>query len=199
VQRALVKATSFTSEIGADLMPPGSRALLLYAAPRSYIENILAGEASRRELAMLTPSRADRLSRRAGGRWQAETIGEQAALAWACETSSLAALAQAIGEERVLWCDFDRFLAAPAPELARIAAFFGQSLSDADAEALVDGPLMHRYSKDLSYEYSPELRREVLEESRAENAAEIAAAMRWLKRAGTASPAISACLARAAA
>ena len=98
-----------------------------------------------------------------------------------------------------MWCDFDCFLAAPAPELARIAAFFGHTLSGAGSEALVNGPLMRRYSKDLSYEYSPELRREVLEESRAENAAEIAAAMRWLDRAGTASPAISACLARAAA
>ncbi len=197
-QRALVKATSFTSETGAALVPPGSNALLLYAAPSSYIENILAGEASRRELAMLTPSRADRLSRRAGASSHARTIGEQAALGWACETSSLAALAQAIGEERVLWCDFDRFLGAPAPELERIAAFFGHSLVPADAEALVEGPLMRRYSKDMAYEYSPELRREVLEESRAQNAGEIAAGLNWLDRAAAASPAIAECLARAA-
>lgn len=197
-QRALVKATSFTSEIAPALVPDGSRALLLYATPRRYIENLLAGEASRRELSMLAPSRTDRLSRRAVGLRPPASIGEQAALAWACETSSLASAANTLGDERILWCDFDRFLAEPAEELARIALFFGHSLARADAEALVRGPLMRRYSKDLAYEYSPELRREVLEESRAENAGEIALGLRWLEDAAAASPAIAACLARAA-
>ena len=34
-QRAMVKATSFTSESAAALVPPGSKALLLYASPRA--------------------------------------------------------------------------------------------------------------------------------------------------------------------
>lgn len=197
-QRALVKATSFTSEIAPLLVPGGSKALLLHVSPRSYVENILAGDASRQELAMLAPSRSERLSRRTSRSWTAIGIGEQAAMAWACETASLVGAAEALGEDRILWCDFDRFLSAPAGELGAIARFFGHDLAQPDAEALVRGPLMRRYSKDLAYEYSPDLRREVLEESRSHNAGDIAAAMRWLEAAAAASPAIARCLARAA-
>jgi hypothetical protein len=44
--RALVKATSFVSEIAAELVPPGERALFMYAKPANYIASILAGENS---------------------------------------------------------------------------------------------------------------------------------------------------------
>ena len=50
-QAALLKATSFVSEIAAELVPADGRALFLYATPRSYIAGILAGENSRQELA----------------------------------------------------------------------------------------------------------------------------------------------------
>jgi len=49
-QVACVKATSFVSEIAADLVPPGERALFMYATPRNYVASILAGENSGREL-----------------------------------------------------------------------------------------------------------------------------------------------------
>src|SRR3546814_16845109 len=47
-QRAIVKATSFTSEIARRLIPPASHTLFLFATPVHYIENILAGEHSRK-------------------------------------------------------------------------------------------------------------------------------------------------------
>ena len=40
---ACVKATSFVSEIANELVPPGERALFMFAAPRNYIASILAG------------------------------------------------------------------------------------------------------------------------------------------------------------
>ena len=43
---ACVKATSFVSEIAHELVPPGERALYMYATPRNYISSILAGENS---------------------------------------------------------------------------------------------------------------------------------------------------------
>ena len=46
-QASLLKATSFVSEIAAELVPAEGRALHLYATPRSYISGILAGENSR--------------------------------------------------------------------------------------------------------------------------------------------------------
>ena len=197
-QRAIVKATSFTSEIAHETVPQGSKALLLYVTQRSYIENILAGDASRHELGMLSPSRAERLAARTGLEWKTSGLGEQAALAWACEIASLAAAGEALGADRAMWCDFDRFLAAPAETLGQIASFFGHALAPQRAMELVRGPLMRRYSKDLDYEYTPELRREVLAQSRSENAADIAAALRWLDRAAAASPIIAECLKRSA-
>ena len=55
---ACVKATSFASEIAAELVPAGERALFMYATPANYISSILAGENSVQELRMLAPTRA---------------------------------------------------------------------------------------------------------------------------------------------
>ena len=60
-ETALVKATSFVSEIAPELVPPGERALFMYAKPRNYIASILAGENSVKELEALAPSRAQRM------------------------------------------------------------------------------------------------------------------------------------------
>ena len=60
-QSALVKATSFVSEMAPLLMPPGSSALFLYATPANYIASILAGENSLKELAALHSVRVERL------------------------------------------------------------------------------------------------------------------------------------------
>jgi len=66
-QRANIKATSFTSEIADRLVPPGSRALFLYATPDHYLENILAGENSWQTLQALSPVRLARLQGRCPG------------------------------------------------------------------------------------------------------------------------------------
>ena len=55
---ACVKATSFASEIAPELVPPGERALFMYARPRNYIASILAGENSLKELHALADYRA---------------------------------------------------------------------------------------------------------------------------------------------
>lgn len=193
-QRALVKATSFTSEIADRLVPPGSRALFLYVSPGAYIETILGGDASRQELAMLTPSRIARLARRCPGlALDPERLGEaqKAAVGWACEMTSLQRSAAALGADRVLWVDFDRFLEDPAGTLAAAAAFLGHALDPAQARALCAGPLMRRYSKALEYEYSPGLRREVLADARRRFGREIDAALAALAAMGQRWPAIA--------
>jgi hypothetical protein len=198
-QRALVKATSFTSEIADRLVPACGRALFLYVPPRAYIEAILGGDASRQELAMLTPSRIARLARRCPGlALDPERLGEaqKAAVGWACEMTSLARSAAALGRDRVLWVDFDRFLDAPGETLAAAAAFLGHALEPAQAEALCAGPLMRRYSKALEYEYSPGLRREVLADARRRFGRDIDAALAALAAMGQRWPAIAAVLER---
>ncbi|MBV9930198.1 MAG: hypothetical protein JO013_04555 [Alphaproteobacteria bacterium] len=198
-QRALIKATSFTSEIADRLLPGGSRALFLTVTPRAYIETILGGDASRRELALLTPSRLRRLARRCPGlALDPDRLSEaqKAAVGWACETTSLARAGAALGEERVLWIDFDRFLARPAETLVRAGAFLDHSLELRDAEALCSGPLMRRYSKALEYEYSPALRSEVLADARRRFGRDIDAALADLAAMGQRWPAMAAVLER---
>ena len=201
-QRALVKATSFVSAIAADLVPAGSRALLLYARPERYAETILAGPNSRQELAMTARDRLRRLHRSAGGdRWRLWEMGEgeRVAMAWAAEMASLASAAEALASDSVMWLDFDRFLDDPARSLAELAAFFGVPLDASGAEHLAADPLMRRYSKAAEYEYSRELREEVLAQARLEQAPEIASALRWLDDAARDCAPVARALERAAA
>lgn len=200
-QRALVKATSFVSGIAGDLVRPGSRALFLYTRPERYFETILAGPNSRQELAMTARERLKRLHRAVGGeRWRLWEMGEgeRVAMAWAAEMASLAVAAGALPAQDVLWLDFDDFLAAPAQALERIAAFFGVPLGPAGAEHLAADPLMRRYSKAAEYEYSRELREEVLAEARLAQAGTIDSARRWLESAARDCPPVASALERSA-
>ena len=182
-QRANVKATSFTSEIADRLVPPGSRALFLYATPDHYLENILAGENSWQTLEALGPVRLARLQRRCPGLAadpRAMNDGLKAALGWACEMTSLEAAASRLPEGAVLWMDFDLFLADPTAHFTAVARHFGHPVDAAAARAICEGPLIGRYSKALDYEYSPALRREILADARRRHGGAIRDALNWL-------------------
>jgi hypothetical protein len=196
-QKAMVKATSFVSENAADLLAPGSRALLLHVAPEAYAATILAGEESRRDLRATAPVRLRRLHARSGARrwnlWEMSE-GEKVAMAWATEMTSLAAAEQNLPTGATLWMDFDHFLAAPAKKLLSLAAFFGHDLYAAGAERLARHPLNSRYSKATEYEYGPRARAEALAEARRDHKEAIADGLRWLEDAARAIPAIARCL-----
>jgi len=197
-QRAMVKATSFTSEIADRMVRRGARALFLYAAPDHYLENILAGENSWQTLQALSATRLARLQGRCAG-LEVDVAsmhdGLKAALGWACEMTSLDAAAAKLPAEAVLWMDFDVFLADPARHLAAIAGHFGHPA--AGAEAICSGPLMRRYSKALEYEYSPQLRREILADARRRHAGAIADALNWLGGLESRYPAVAQAIRRA--
>ncbi|HEX2764505.1 MAG TPA: hypothetical protein VHM92_11785 [Allosphingosinicella sp.] len=191
-QRALVKATSAASEIAPGLVGPGSKALLLYARPERYGATILAGENSRRELAMASQERLKRLHRRSGGRrwrlWEMDE-GARLGLAWAAEMTSLVQAVDALGPGAAMWLDFDAFLTDPSRALADVARGFG-SPADAAAE-LARHPLMHRYSKATDHEYSASLRAELLTAASRDHADVLAAALAWLEEAARDVPAIA--------
>lgn len=196
-ETALVKATSFVSEIAAELAGP-ERALLLHASPRAYIATILAAENSPLEMRQLAESRRLRLA--AHGINLAEHTASSAhlaAAAWACEMTALEQAEQVMTAEQALWVDFDDFLARPAECLGRIAAFFDFPLSEERARELTEGPLMRRYSKALEYDYSPGLRRELLAEAARDNRADIDSALAMLHRAAEKSPLLDRALGQA--
>ena len=199
-QRANVKATSFTSEIAGRLVPPGSRALFLYAAPSHYLENILAGENSWQTLQALSPIRLARLRRRCPG-LEADPAamhdGLRAALGWACEMTSLEAAASLLPAGTVMWLDFDLFLADPAAHFTAVVRHFGHDADAATVRAICEGPLMGRYSKALDYEYSPALRREILADARRRHAGAIRDALNWLGGLESRYPAVAGAIRRA--
>jgi hypothetical protein len=194
---ACVKATSFVSEIAPELVPAGQRALFMYATPPNYIGSILAGENSVKELRMLAPTRAQRLQRRVSALPPAHSDAELAAVAWACEMTALEAAADAMTDRHIEWADFDRMLDRMEAELARVASFFGFAAEPAELQAVVRGPLMTRYSKALEYDYSAELRRELITEATAQHLPDIDRALAMLRSAAEKSPLLARAMARA--
>jgi hypothetical protein len=191
---ALVKATSFVSEVADELVPSGQRALFMYATPRNYIASILAGPNSLQEVAALAPSRAQRTSGRVSLP-QPRNAAESAAAAWACEMSALELAAEQMPDREISWADFDAMLVDMVGELARIAGFFGFATDD--IEAIATGPLMRRYSKATEFEYSPSLRRDLIAEAEAANRADLDGALAMLQSGAENSPLLAKALRRA--
>ena len=195
-QTALVKATSFVSEIAWQLVPPGERALFLYADPRTYIATILAGENSLRELHRLADFRAQRMSARVNGLALGDRAAHLAAAAWACEMTALEAAALAMADRQILWASFDELLEDMEVGMHRVAEFFGFQGSAARVGEIVRGPLMSRYSKSPNHEYSPALRRQLIDQELRLQGAEIEDALGMLQRAAEQSPLLAGALVR---
>jgi hypothetical protein len=192
-QVALVKATSFVSEIAIELVPAGGRALLLYATPRNYVAGILAGENSRKELAGMADMRRQRLASRGITLRVPRNDAEAAANAWACEMTAL----EAAGSGHSLWADFDRVLGELEPSLRTMSNFFGFAASDERLREIASGPLTRRYSKATEHEYSPQLRHDLLADAGDRNRTDIESALAMLDAASETAPLLRKALDRA--
>jgi hypothetical protein len=186
-QRAVIKATSFVSELAARLLsrPAAPKALMMYVSPESYLATILGGPNSRQEAKMLAPSRLHRLHQRLGRpvwRLQSLSEGEILALGWACEMSALVQ-ATHTADRRACGLDFDDFLARPAEALWTALHHFEFDATPGEVTAILQGPTMRRYSKAPQYAYDAALRLDVLNEARAVHGAEISRGLAWLDRA----------------
>jgi hypothetical protein len=195
-ETALVKATSFVSEIAEELVPEGQRALFMYATPRNYIASILAGENSLKELSALAPSRNQRMSGRAHLP-QPRNAAQAAAIAWACEMTALESAAERMGDRHFCWADFDSLLEDMAGGLARLATLFGFAAQADRIAEIASGPLMSRYSKATEYEYTPAFRRDLIAEAAAANRSDIDSALAMLQSAAENSPLLERALRRA--
>lgn len=182
--RALVKATSFVSELAPALLarPYAPRALAMGVAPETWLATIFGGANAPDEARALAPSRLARLERRLGCPIETGSfgIGEWVALGWACEALSLAT-AKAVAGDRVLIFDFEQFLVDSEQGLARAFTHFGV---DAEPEAMrhiFAGPEMRTYSKGPEHAYDSALRRAVLDQGRMQHAEEIRRGLDWLE------------------
>jgi hypothetical protein len=190
---ALVKATSFVSELAGELLSDVQRALFLYATPHSFISGILAGENSRKELAGRAEQRTARLSSRGIYLPAAQSEADLAAAAWTCEMVAL----EAADGANVRWADFDQVLGDMDGILQELTRFFGIAANPDRVREVANGPLMSRYSKATEYEYSPQLRRQLLAEAAEEHRADIESALAMLDAASETAPLLRKALDRA--
>jgi hypothetical protein len=194
-QRAVIKATSFVSEIAAEILAASRDpvAILVYAEPLAYVRGILAGANSRVEARSLATTRQLRLVRRLSpDAWRSDprSEGEQVAMSWLCEMLTLRQTAQQ--HRKVLWVNFDSFLDAPLEWLAEIFRALGAEPPQSELEALISGPIMRQYSKAPEHPYDAALRREVLASADWSHGAEIRRAMEWLQAVAAEHPALRA-------
>jgi hypothetical protein len=193
-QRAVVKATSFASELAAEVLARAYRpkAIFMFVSPQNYLATILGAENSPREAQTLAPLRSKRLQQRIGAPPQlALSMGELVAMSWASEMTALAA-ALPVSRERILWLDFDRFLADPQNALTACFQHLGIAAGNDQIAAILSGPDMRTYSKAQEYDYDAKLRSDVLAQAWAMHGAEINRGLGWLEKMAAAHPLIMA-------
>jgi hypothetical protein len=183
-QRAVIKVTSFVSELAEPILAGSEQAMavFMFVRPLAYLQGTLAGPASRLENRHLAAARLRRLARRldeGGGGPDPRAEGECIAMSWLSEITALRQAAERFASQ-VLWVDFDEFLREPVAGLRTIFHRLGGRLTDAELQALASGPLMHQYSKAPEHAYDAALRREVLQQAEREHATEIRRGIDWL-------------------
>lgn len=199
-QRAVVKATSFVSEVAGAILEldPDATAILMFTPAPAYLRCILGGPHSRTESRALAPARLARLRRRLGEDTFAadpQSEGQWIAMSWLCEMACLQQAAQRF-PSRILWVDFDEFLAAPLPGLEKIVRALGATARPREIEGVLTGPLMRLYSKAPEHAYDAALRQDVLASAEREHPAEIRRGMAWLEALGARQPAVAEALDR---
>lgn len=109
------------------------------------------------------------------------SVGEVAALSWLVESWSACTTMDLTGG-RVTAVDFDAFLANVEDGIAQVAQHLGLPYDPQFAERAARSPVMTQYAKAPEHGYTPELRAQVLAQSRAQNGAEIRKGLGWLER-----------------
>jgi hypothetical protein len=185
-QRAVVKATSFVSEIARSLLEANrsSAGVFMFSPALAYLRCILGGPNSRLEARALAAARLARLRKRLpedAFDLDPGSEGQWIAMSWLCEMVCLQQAAAQF-ESRILWIDFDAFLAAPQAGLGSIFHALGRDATPQEIDGIVAAPIMHRYSKAPEHAYDAALRGEVLASADRDHGAEIRRGMDWLER-----------------
>jgi hypothetical protein len=180
----VLKATSSAGRLAPQLLAatPRSRAIYMNLRAEPYVATLLAGANSASDLRGHGGERIRRLQARTAAPLaplHSLSPGELAAMSWLAEA---AAQRDALDRfaDRVIAVDFDAFLGAIEPALARILGHFELPHDAAGVAALARSPALERYSKAPEFAYTAGVRAEILRESRRDNGDEIRRAMAWL-------------------
>jgi hypothetical protein len=182
----VVKATSSTGRLAGQILAREQRSRAIYMSLRSepYLATLLAGQNSPIDLRGHGPERMRRLRSLTGAPFpalHALSVGELAAMSWLVESWMQRATLKGF-PDRVMPLDFEAFLASVTESMARVLAHFGLPEDARYLSAVSRSQVLARYSKAPEYAYTPDVRAQVLRESRLRNREEIRKGMDWLER-----------------
>jgi hypothetical protein len=191
----VLKATSSACRIAVPLLDRHVRAHAVYLnlAAEPYLATLLAGRNSGIDLRGHGPVRIRQLQSRIETPLpplHSLSPGELAAMSWLAETWNQHDAVTRCGP-RILALDFDELLGDIVGGVGRVAAHFQLPLESRWLADVASSPVLTRYSKSPDFEYSPDMRRELLRQSRQSHAAQIAAGLRWLENLARSQPAVA--------
>jgi len=191
----VIKATSSAGRLATALLSASevSRAIYLNLRAEPYLATLLGGQNSPTDLRGHGPERLRRLqshTRSPLAPLHSLSLGELAAMSWLAESwSQRDALKQF--PTRIFGLDFDRFLESVGPSMGRILGHFGLPAETRQLEALGRSPVLTRYSKAPEFAYTPDVRAELLRDSRRRNGDQIRQGLAWLERLAASDDAVA--------
>ena len=178
--KTVVKATSICTNL-MELVDPTAPITFIYQQAETHLAVALAGENTLQDLRGFAQNRYRRLQESdIDMQPLAElTVGELAALSWLAEAVSANL---ALTQRSIKTLDFDGFLQQPDDSLVEVCRQLDLEIAPEGYRIALNGPIMRTYSKAPEHAYGPELRNEIIADSRVRNGSEIARGMRWLNR-----------------
>jgi len=184
-----IKATSICNGLITPCLAASVQKALFVTMPaQTYLTAMLGGENAALDIYGSVELRMRRLRQLCNDRIDdlADlSLGEAAALCWACENATVAKIIAADKSKRILTVDFDKFLKAPAPMLTDMLTHFDAAPNDTTIQTVLTGPLMTQYSKAPEHQFTPDFRKQLLAQYGREQAAEIRKGMAWLEARAT--------------
>ena len=179
-QRTMIKATSFVSQIGTELMQLAndSKTILMFVPAETFLASVLDGSMS--DIDASAKSRLDRFHRNPSMPHVSLaqlSPGERAAMCWLVEMESLKTIHRTF-PNRTQFLDFDLFLQEPERHLRNVSQFFGMNGHES---SMLTSPFTKRYAKKIEVPYDTDFRSKLLEQSKMKHAEEIVRGLRWIE------------------
>jgi hypothetical protein len=185
-EKVIVKPSNFANRLLEPMMElrPGSRAVLLYSGPATYLRSV----AKRGLIARINARKLFQNLRAwtaldfgfSGAETFQQTDLQIAGLAWLMQIAHFRAVEDRLEPGRVMIVDAADFLADPADKLQRIQSLFGLGLDERRIAGIVDGPIFTKHSKS-DVDYDRIARERDHEELTKIHKAEIDMVLRWLE------------------